>query len=245
MQRSRLAATPIAPSKQNHHIQSMKYLSLLFLILVAHSAKSQAGNNVIGIGVGRAALHAATTPAGKTKIGIHTFFYDNSSFPYTTISHITSPTLYFSKRVYKHWHFRANASYQYRTYFTDKTGWMTEPDPSWNPDRYSYNNISYLKTLSTAIGVQYNIQLGKFRIYPAVEYFTTVDWLTYKDFYAYSSQPNSGFVDVSKTRYVDVGLNVLAGVEYSCNRHFSLAYELGLMQNEFGLMARLSANYRF
>jgi hypothetical protein len=159
--------------------------------------------------------------------------YNTKSDYFTkTITAITAPNIYFTKKIYSNLYGRCNTNFSYKSSFIDVTV-ITLDFPS-NKD--IYNIIIHNKNLSTAVGLQYHIKLKKFTLYPAIEYMGNVNWTTTNSYYTLQTNPNTSEVDVfKKVNYINT-INVLAGMAYQFQKKWSCGYEMGYYQDAFSII---------
>lgn len=200
-------------------------------------------NNHFGIGAGTMYLNPSPDLYDR-RVSTHSVLFNSQEQnQFKTITRITSPNIYFCKKIYKHLQCRINAIYDYKTFYVDYTGWIIEPGLF--PDRNYYHNISYIKNLQANIGLQYDFLFGKFKVYPVLEYAPNIVSFFQEEYYTLTSNPNQKIIQTEIEKSIQHNVNVLIGSEFTCSKHFSLSYECGLYQNYFALLARLSLNYNF
>lgn len=222
----------------------MKKIIVVFLTLISISCYSQNTNNSIGIGLGNISIDPGSIL--ESDFVINSPIYTSKGFSDTrTITRIISPNVYLGKRVYKDLFLRINGNYIYRTSYFDPTGVIFEPGPGWNWEKRIYNNVNYLKLLNTNIGFQYNFKIGKLKIYPALEYASTLAWSTNKNYFTLDSKPGNRYEEVSKEKDISHSINVLCGLEYKIRKNISCSYEVGLYHEYISPISRLSINVNY
>ena len=226
-------------------VRFMKTYLVLLLGCLCFVMNAKDHYNQIGLGLGSISLQR-NSPIDRNLFDIRSPFFDTRSNnqSYQTINTLVTPNLYFSKKITTHLIGRFNASYAQTAYFIDYTGWILEPGglPS---NRTYYNNINYIKNIYFNIGVQYNFNFKKIKIYPAIEYGADLNFYKDKAYYTTTSNIYQSNIEITKSNYINHTVNLLLGIEYHFGKRTSISYEFGLFQNFFSPVARLSANYDF
>ena len=224
---------------------SMKYIMLYLIMLSTMPSKSYDRSTYFGIGVGT--LLVNTESAGLNhRILIQSPFYTSQGIYFDkTITRMNTPNFYVGKRIYRQLFFRLNGNYSYRSAFMDYTGFIFEQDPNVDPNKHYYYYLNFTKTLNVNAGLSYNLHYKRFSFYPALEVAPTVQWIMNKAYYNLLPATDVSYIEKRRDRMLGYSINLLLGMEYKLGKHCSLSYEMGLYQNYFAPVSRLSMNVNF
>lgn len=214
---------------------------LIFLLFTSTLCSAQKTNNSLGIGLGSIFI-LEDDFLYKQKVAFRSVFYNSMPERQAKpISAFSTTHIYFSKRIFRNFQFRVNALYNKRSFLIENI-W---PDQG-TGEKYNKYSLLYFKTLELNLGIQYDIRIRKFKLYPAVEFATDLNRYFTKQYYSLTSVgPNQDFIEFKSGSFEEYFLNVLLGVEYRCSKSLSISYEGGMYRDLEAPLSRLSVNYNF